>query len=52
MNKQTSAEAITNPITALAFEMLLKDSFKLYRGLNDGIITLLGNTYSPLIFML
>lgn len=43
---QTSAEAITNPITALAFEMLLKDSFKLYRGLNDGIITLLESYFT------
>lgn len=43
---QTSAEAITNPITALAFEMLLKDSFKLYRGLNDGVITLLESYFT------
>lgn len=46
INCQTSAEAITNPITALAFEMLLKDSFKLYRGLNDAIITLLETYFS------
>eukprot|EP00026_Physarum_polycephalum_P005539 Phypoly_transcript_05574.p1 GENE.Phypoly_transcript_05574~~Phypoly_transcript_05574.p1 ORF type:complete len:532 (+),score=100.90 Phypoly_transcript_05574:69-1664(+) len=46
INCQTSAEAITNPITALAFEMLLKDSFKLYRGLNDGIITLLESYFT------
>lgn len=46
INCQTSAEAITNPITSLAFEMLLKDSFKLYRGLNDAVITLLESFFS------
>ncbi|PRP86493.1 ANTH domain-containing protein [Planoprotostelium fungivorum] len=41
LNTRGAKEYINNSITISAFNMLLKDSFPLYRSLNDGIIILL-----------
>jgi len=41
LNCRSSKEHINNAITIYAFNLMLKDSFKLYRALNDAIIILL-----------
>ena len=43
LNTKSCRDFINNRIIVFAFSMLLKDSFKVYRALNDGILTLLEN---------
>jgi len=46
LNCRASKDHINNNIIATAFTLLLKDSFKLYSALNDGIINILENYFN------
>jgi hypothetical protein len=46
LNCRASKDHINNNIIATAFTLLLKDSFKLYSSLNDGIINILENYFN------
>jgi len=46
LNCRASKDHINNNIIATGFTLLLKDSFKLYSSLNDGIIGILENYFS------
>lgn len=46
LNCRASKNHINNPIIVYGFTLLLKDSFKLYRALNDSIINLLEQYFS------
>jgi len=48
LNCRASKDHINNNIIATAFTLLLKDSFKLYSALNDGIINILENYFNML----
>jgi hypothetical protein len=49
LNCRASKNHINNPIIVYGFTLLLKDSFKLYRSLNDAIIHVLGKV-SELVY--